>query len=139
MTPADQITACIVTSLRESDCASILPEGQIRSKLDVSGAPVGFMGLVVTAADIGGHNGIPGRILIDVTATVQAFTHLDEDMDGTEMARLSSAVMDALQNIDYNLDGWTVRFPGDWTATEPSVEDAFRRVDFTATLFLQTS
>lgn len=137
--PADQITACIVHSLRESECMLIVPQEQIRSKLDVSGAPVGFMGAVVTAEDKGGHDGIPGRILIDVAATVQAFTHLDEDADGIEMARLASAVMEALQDIAYPLDGWHVRFPGDWTSSESMVDDAFRRIDFNATLYLQKS
>ncbi len=135
--PADQIAECLVRGLRLSDCLFFVPQEQIRARLDVSGEPRGFFGLVASAADMGGHSGVPGRILIDIAASVKAYTHLDEDPDGCQLARLGSAAMDALQGIEYGMEGWAVRFGGDWTASAPEADDSFRTQDFSATLFLQ--
>jgi hypothetical protein len=54
---------------------------QIRPTLDTSGTPAGISALIVRARDLGGHEGMSSRRLVDVEIRVTVRTHLDEDQD----------------------------------------------------------
>jgi len=140
--PAIEVRDAILSMLAAADSLSDLPDGSIRAKLDVSGVPRGPASVIVSARDLGNHNGIPGRILVDVQAIVQIMTHLDEDQDGALADSLMSAAMAALGGAtaaSYSLNGWEVGYPGQWASDEPHIDSdgVFRVCRLSATLFLQ--
>lgn len=137
--PAPIIRDHIVQVLRAAEAEPIMqtPECQIRAALDVSGEPRGPYGIIVAAADLGGHGGLPGRVLVDVRVTITVFTHLDEDADGHRLDDLAAAVMETIPSIGVAVPGWHIRFPGVWQLDEATMDDVFRTADITATLYLQ--
>ncbi|MBQ7177545.1 MAG: hypothetical protein IJS08_09030 [Victivallales bacterium] len=139
MNPAIQIRDSIITRLQD-ELRALLPSGQIRGQLDVSGEPRGDRGLVVSCEDLGGHGGMPGRILVDVKANITAFTHLEEDQAGAKLDELVSEVITAVEGLHYSLFGWAVGFPGVWqSAPYEIMANSFRACTISATLFLQAS
>ena len=105
--PASQIQQALVDEMRLRPPRGIDPQ-QIRSSLDMSGQLKGFMGVTVSASDLGGHDGMPGRILADVKVRVMVWTHVDEDMDGSLCDGLASDVRRLLPTLNDNGDDWTL-------------------------------
>jgi len=136
--PAPFIRDFLIQSLQLS-LESLLPPSQVRGQLDVSGEMRGTEGAVVSASDKGGHNGLPGRILVDADVSICVFTHLDDDTDGSRLDELVSAVFGALPSIAYpQFPGWRVTFPGIWQASSPQImDDSYRQQTLTATIFTQ--
>lgn len=146
--PASQIQQALVNEMRLRPPQDIDPQ-QIRTSLDMSGQLKGFMGITVSASDLGGHEGLPGRILIDVKVSVTAWTHIDEDADGSICDALASDIRQLMptlndSNDDWTLpplDGWAVRFPGIIQASESmlSPDGVYRVKEITATMYLQNT
>ena len=63
--PARQVQQALINEMRLRPPCGIDPS-QIRAKLDTSGEMKGFSGITVSVSDLGGHDGLPGRILVDV-------------------------------------------------------------------------
>jgi len=136
--PAIQVREAIIAHLRSSAELAGIDDGQIRAMLDVSGTPRGDRAIIVSARDLGGHGGMPGRVLIDVEASISIMTNLDEDPSGSAADELLSSVAIAIENISYSLNGWRVPFRGIWKGTHATTADeSFRLVNMTATLYLQ--
>ena len=136
LAPATQIRNAIVDHLRaeaQSFSLPALPE-QIRGKLDVSGAPKGAWGIVVSAADLGDHGGNTGRVLVDIQPKITVFSHLEEDVDGSICDAISADVLELIQGIQYSLEGWYVAWNGNWTITEVTMTDSFRQVTLISTI-----
>lgn len=146
--PARQIQTALIGEMRLRPPCGIDPQ-QIRAKLDTSGELKGFCGITVSVSDLGGHDGMPGRILVDVKVRVMVWTHVDEDMDGSLCDDLASDVRRLLPTLNDNgddwtlppLDGWAVRFPGIVQTGEPELSDdgAFRVKELSTTMFLQNT
>ena len=135
--PAAQIKSAIVRHLR--GCAGgfslPIPVEQIRGTLDVSGTPREAYGLVVSVEDLGDHDGWnTGRVLVDVRATITAYTHIEEDADGVLCDSLAAETLEAMQGIQYNLNGWLVHYNGNWGASDVSMDGAYRSITLAATL-----
>ena len=139
LAPATQVRDYLISLLQAASLD--IDASSIRAKLDVSGsAPATPEMVIVTASDKGGHNGLATRVLIDIEATVSILTHLDEDETGSANDALEAQIMPALAAIPRGtaLNGWTIRFEGNWQSQDPAiVNDSFRARDITATLFLQ--
>lgn len=144
--PARQIQQALITEMRLRPPCGIDPQ-QIRAKLDTSGELKGFSGITVSVSDLGGHDGLPGRILVDVKVRVTIWTHVDEDMDGSlcdDLASDARRLMPTLNDTGEDwilppLDGWAVRFPGTIAVGEPELSDdgAYRIKEITTTMYLQ--
>lgn len=144
--PSQQIQLALIHEMRLRPPCGIDPQ-QIRAKLDTSGELKGFCGITVSVSDLGGHNGLPGRVLIDVRVRVTIWTHVDEDHDGSLCDNLSSEARKLLPMLNENgndwtlppLDGWAVRFPGVIQTGEPELSDdgAYRVKELSTTMFLQ--
>ena len=134
--PAIQIRQCIISHLRaraQDFSLPVLPE-QIRGQLDVSGAPKGAWGVIVSADDLGDHAGNTGRILVDIRPRIAIYSHLDEDADGTICDRVATDVMTIMDEIQYDMQGWMVVWNGNWTLTDSAISDTFRQKIMTATI-----
>ena len=134
MNPAIQIRQCIVEYLkaRSQDFSlPVLPEN-IRGTLDISGAPKGAWGIIVSAEDMGDHAGNTGRVLVDIRPRITIYSHLEEDLDGTLCDRVASDVMTIMQSIEYEMQGWMVAWNGNWTLADSSMSDSFRQKTMTA-------
>lgn len=138
--PCQQVRHAIVRHLRGlcGGFARPIPETQVRGILDVSGEPKDSAGVVVACADLGEHWGASNRrILVDVNPRVVVFTHINEDADGSVCNALVSDVRQALQGLDYSLDGWRVAWVGNWTTGEYTLDGSFRQCELSATMPLQ--
>ena len=144
--PARQVQQALINEMRLRPPCGIDPS-QIRAKLDTSGEMKGFSGITVSVSDLGGHDGLPGRILVDVKVRVMVWTHVDEDKDGSLCDDLASETMRLMPTLNDNnddwilppLDGWAVRFPGNIQTDEPelSADGAYRVKEISTTMFLQ--
>lgn len=146
--PAPQIQQCLIDLLRQAAIPSVDPD-DIRGTLDTSGRPKGFTGCTVHAVDRGNHNGIPGRILVDVEVDIDVYSHVNEDADGSICSNAVSFIRPLLPSLsdmgnDWTLpplENWRVRYPGNWETTGPvlSPDAAYRVYTISATLFLQNT
>ena len=92
--PATQLREHIIRYLDFNQPEMPLLEGKVRKLWDVSGdLPQGDTGIVVSCEDLGGHNGMPGRELVDVRVNIRIFTNLDEDDTGVLLDNLESETM----------------------------------------------
>lgn len=134
--PATQIQGAIVQHLQDNAglFALPIPTDQIRRALDLSGEPKDAYGLIVSCADLGDHFGGSQRILVDIRATVIAFTHLNEDENGLQCAALATDALRLVQSITYSLDGWRAYSPGNWTCAAPVISGNYRQIVLEATI-----
>lgn len=139
--PATQLREHIIDYLNKNQPELPLLEGKVRALFDVSGdKPMGDTGIVVSCEDLGGHNGLPGRLLVDVRVNVRVFTQMDEDDTGVMLDNLESDTMNLLAAMpDPDLKDWIVRFQGSWTASEPAnPRDNMRAQVLSTVMFLQS-
>lgn len=139
-----QLASAAVDLLRaDSDLVALLEsEGQIRSTLDTSGSPAGISAVVVRARDLGGHQGLSSRVLVDVELTVTVRTHLDEDPDRTAHDAAVAAAQAALPSgWAPALTGWVVRHVRAWEVSDARVDESgvFRDTDLARTVLVQAS
>ena len=134
--PATQIQGAIVQHLQDNAglFALPIPLEQIRRASDVSGEPKDAFGVIVATADMGDHFGGSQRVLVDIRATVTAFTHINEDEDGLQCAALATDVLNLMQGMTYNLDGWRVYSTGNWTTSAPVISGNYRQIVLEATI-----
>ena len=139
LSPAAQLRRALVQHLRDTvPFGSNVLERQIRGQLDVAGEITQSGGVFVSAIDRGGHDGIPGRVLVDVDLSATAWTHLNEDAGGLECDIIASAVQAALAaGFAPTLEGWAVRHITSWTAGELTERDSFRMCEISATVYLE--
>lgn len=138
--PATQLREHIIRYLDFNQPEMPLLEGKVRKLWDVSGdLPQGDTGIVVSCEDLGGHNGMPGRELVDVRVNIRIFTNLDEDDTGVLLDNLESETMRLLAAMpDPDLKDWIVDFQGSWTVTEPdNPRDSMRRQVISTIMFLE--
>ena len=141
ISPATQLREHIIHYLNVNQPEMPLLAGKVRKLWDVSGdMPQGNTGIVVSCEDLGGHNGMPGRLLVDVRVNIRIFTNLDEDDTGVLLDNLESETMRLLAGMqDPDLKDWIVRFQGSWTITEPTnPRDNMRCQVISTTMFLQS-
>ena len=141
LSPAVQLRRALVQYLRDTvPFTTNVQEGQIRGQFDVAGEITQGAGCFVSAVDLGGHNGLPGRILVDVELTATAWTHLNEDGNGLECDVIASAIQAALSDgFNPPLDGWAIRHIQSWTAGEITTQESFRMCEVKTTVFLQNN
>ena len=135
-TPAIPIRDALITAIRAAGTG--LPANQIRAAMDVSDVPRGPAALVVSCADLGGHNGMRTRILVDVRATITIATHLDEDQDGSLSDSIINAVIPVLYQFNPELQGWAIRHITPWETSEPFADGSFRQTSIVSTMFTQS-
>lgn len=138
--PAVQLRTALTEYLKEHlpyQCAT--REGQIRSAWDTSGEITQPAGVYTSAIDRGGHNGLPGRVLVDVDLSATAWSHLNEDSTGMECDIIASCIQQILADFEPTLQGWIVRGIDSWEAGEITVQDAFRQCEIKTTIYLQNS
>ncbi len=134
-TPAPLIRDALIAAIQGADTG--IPIDQIRASYDVSGEPRGPASVIVSCADLGGHNGMRQRILVDCKATVTVMTHMDEDLAGTLSDDILNAIIPVIQSIDPVMDGWKVRHVTPWQSSDPTTDGAFRIVELSTTLYTQ--
>ena len=113
---------------------------QIRPTLDTAGTPAGISALIVRARDLGGHEGMSSRKLVDVEIRVTVRTHIDEDQDRAVHDDLVSTVLGiAGQAWTPALSGWIVRHcsSADSTDVEADAGGVFRDTDVVQRLLVQ--
>ena len=118
---------------------SLATAQQIRPSSDQSDPPVGAAAIVVAASDKGNHNGIPGRILVDVDASVEVRSSLTDDPDMTAFNALSQAAFQSLCGIanDTPIPGWDIRYGSEWASGEVMQDALYRYIEFSASIILQ--
>ncbi len=139
--PAIQLREHVINYLNNNQPETPLVTGKVRALWDVSGdLPKGDTGIVVSCEDLGGHNGMPGRLLVDVKVNVRVFTNMDEDDTGILLDNLESETMRLLAAMPApDLKDWIVRFQGSWRASEPmNPQGSMRCQILTTTMFLQS-
>ena len=134
--PAPLIRDALIAAIQGASTG--LPADQIRAAYDVSGDPRGAASVIVSCADLGGHNGMRPRILVDCKATVTVMTHLDEDLTGALSDSILNAIIPVIQAFSPTLDGWAIRHVTPWQTAEPTSDGAFRIVAAEATIFTQS-
>lgn len=135
--PCQQIRTAIIEHLQGlcGGFARPLPQTQIRAVLDLSGEPKDACGVVVGCENRGEHWGANNRgILIDVQPRIVCFTHLNEDEDGSICNCLVNDVANAMRSIEYHIFGWDVKWNGNWTVGEHSMDGSYRQCEMSATL-----
>lgn len=132
----------LIARLRAASGLSELAEAdQIRPESDMSDPPVGAFAVTVGVQDKGCHLGIPGRILVDIDATVELRASVTEDPDLTATRAISQAVFAAIEGIanDISMEGWTIRYHAPWVQSPLGVSDLYRFSTFTTTFLLQSN
>lgn len=136
--PCEQIRQTILSHLRGL-CGGFrrpINQTQIREILDISGEPKDSAGVIVACENQGEHWGANNNgVLIDVQPRIVVFSHLNEDSDGAICNALVSDVLGAMQSISYTgVSGWDVKWRGNWTVSDKTMEGSYRQVEMTATL-----
>ena len=132
--PAREVADAIVAHIQGLAPGLGIEAAQVRRKLDLSGNPKELAGVMVSTTDRGDHPGCVGRVLVDVGVEITAWTHLNDDADGSHCDAIAGALMAAMQTIDYALPDWHVAWRGSWSATAPAAGDAYRAITISATL-----
>lgn len=132
--PAQEITVALVNYLRSLAPSLGIDERQIREIYDLSGQQKELAGISVAVIDKGDHPGNVGRILVDCDVTVTAWTHLNDDADGSLCHSLAGGILFAVQSITYDLPSWKVAFKGSWQMSSPTAADTYRAIQLKATL-----
>ena len=135
--PCQQVRWAIISHLQGlcNEFSRPIPQTQIRAILDVSGEPRDVCGIIVGCDNQGEHWGANnGGVLIDVQPRIICYTHINEDSDGSICNALVSDVITAMQTITYSLDGWDVKWNGNWTIGEATTDGSFRQFEMAATL-----
>ena len=125
----------------EPRLASLSAADQIRTVSDQSDPAVGDAAIVVACSDLGNRLGIPGRILVDVRASVEVRSSLSADQDLSRFSSLASAAFSSLASIpnDTPVDGWHIRHGSAWSEGEIAQDAMFRYQEFSATILLQSA
>ncbi len=115
--------------------------GQIRPESDTADPPIGAIAVTVGVQDMGGHLGIPGRILVDVAATVEVRASVTDDPDVSATKAVAAAVFAAIEAIpnDTPLDGCTIRHHAPWMQSPLGVSDLYRYATFSTTFLIQAT
>ena len=132
----------LIDLLKEQEDLSTLAEAQqIRPESDTADPPIGAFAITVGVQDKGAHLGIPGRVLVDVDATVEVRASVAEDPDISLTRALAVATHNALEGIpdDISLAGWTIRHHSPWIQSPLGVGDLYRYATFTTTFLLQSN
>ena len=132
----------LIDLLKEQDDLSALAEAQqIRPESDTADPPIGAFAITVGVQDKGAHLGIPGRVLVDVDATVELRASVTDDPDLTATRAISQAVFAAIEGIanDTQMAGWTIRHHSPWIQSPLGVSDLYRYATFTTTFLLQSN
>lgn len=135
--PCQQVRTCIIKHLQGcvNGFSRPIPQTQIRAILDVSGEPKDSAGVVVGCENKGEHWGANNYgILIDVMPKICVFSHINDDTDGSICNALVSDVINAIRTITYSLNGWDVKWNGNWVVGEASLDGSYRQVELSATL-----
>lgn len=143
MTDASLAVQEYLLSLLSGDPAlsELADAGQIRAASDQSDPPVGAAAVVVACNDLGSHLALPGRVLVDVHASVEVRSSLTADPSMARFNAFSSAVfgiLSAIQN-DTLIRGWDIRYGCDWSEGEVQQDGFYRYQEFSATILLQVS
>ncbi|MGN0866186.1 MAG: hypothetical protein ACI4SG_00710 [Oligosphaeraceae bacterium] len=113
---------------------------QIRPSSDQQDPPMGEAAVIVDASDQGSHLGLPGRVLVDVSAQVEVRTSLAEDKGMEHFRAISQAVHAILEGIrtDHpSATGWDIRHVSPWTEGAVAQDSLYRYQTFSATFLLQ--
>ena len=112
---------------------------QIRPSSDQQDPPMGDAAVIVEVTDQGSHLGLPGRVLVDVSAQVEVRTSLAEDKGMEDFRAIFQAVHAVLEAIpkDTEATGWTIRHISPWTETAISQDSLYRIQSLSATFLLQ--
>ena len=132
----------LIARLRAASGLSELAEAdQIRPESDMSDPPVGAMAVTVGVQDKGCHLGIPGRVLVDVDATVELRASVTDDPDLTATRAASQALFEAIEGIanDTSMEGWTIRYHSPLVQSPLGVTDLYRYATFSTTFLLQVN
>ena len=134
--PAIQLREHIIHYLSINQPEMPFVSGKVRAVWDVSeGTHVGDESIIVSCEDLGGHNGLPGRTLVDVKVNVRVLTNMDKDDTGVQLDNLESDTMKLLANMpDPDLKDWTVNFQGIWMVSEPANPRDNMRVQVLSTI-----
>lgn len=132
----------LIDLLKEQEDLSTLAEAQqIRPESDTADPPIGAFAITVGVQDKGAHLGIPGRVLVDVDATVELRASVTDDPDLTATRAISQAVFAAIEGIanDTQMEGWTIRHHSPWIQSPLGIGDLYRYATFSTTFLLQSN
>lgn len=132
----------LLTYLAELPGLEALAEAkQIRASSDQDDPPMGDAAVIVDVQDMGGHLGIPHRVLVDVQAQVEVRTSLAADPDLERFRKISAAVGEGLASLqadlDAPLDKWDVRFVSSPVENSLAQDALYRFQSFTLVFLLQ--
>ncbi len=115
---------------------------QIRASSDQNDPPMGDAAVIVDVQDMGGHLGLPCRVLVDVQAQVEVRTSLAADPGLENFRRLCAAVGSGLAALQEDLlatvENWDVRFVSSPVESSLSQDALYRFQSFTVTFLLQS-
>lgn len=138
--PAISIQDYLLSLLKaREELSSLAEEDQIRPESDMGEPSIGAFAVTIGVQDKGSHLGLPGRVLVDVDATVEVRASVTEDPDLSVTRGLSRAVFSAVNGIgrDIHLDGWVIRSTEPWIQSPLGISDLYRYATFSTTFFLQ--
>ena len=132
----------LIARLRSASGLAALAEAeQIRPESDMADPPIGAFAVTIGVQDKGSHLNLPGRILVDVDATVELRASVTEDPDLAVTRSLSKALFEAIEGIsnDTSMEGYTIRHHAPWVQSPLGVSDLYRFSTFTTTFLLQVN
>lgn len=137
-TPAEIIGAWLKTSLASALGTAAPIIRQSDETFDRAESVV-----VVDCEDQGDHLGIPGHVLVDIRAAVGIWVHTTDDPALSQTDALRTQVRAALEALPQGdvtaVNGWYVRYISGWTESPATLEGNDRKIEFTATMILQST
>ena len=137
--PADAVASWLVASLAAVPALEGVPViRQSDESIDRAQCVV-----VADARDEGDHLGIPGHVLVDITAAMALWVHVTDDQTPVQTSALLAAIRAALAALPQGdappVDGWHVRYISGWTQGGLLLDGNDRHVELTATMLLQSA